>query len=248
MASMLEQLLAQLNAYQPYQGLSPEEIQRQANQRYQSEYDQKRLSARQAHETSDAALVRELAALQASYDQQRQQSRQQTENTYRQADRQSASRGMQRSSYNNATLANIDLAGAQAINALNASQRSEEGDIGQQRAQLSQQLAQQLAQYDASQTSDAQAYADELEAREYERRRNSQNDYQKLAMQLYEYQHELEQEAQAQANWLAQFNAKYGNTSASSARGGARKKKKPETGKKPTGGVSGVRPTKDMMY
>lgn len=245
MASILEQLLAQFNGYQPYQGLTEEEIARKASQRYQGVYDQKRLSARQAAEQSDAALAHELSALQATYDQQRAQSRQQTQQNYLQANRQSLSRGMQRSSFNNANLSNIHLAGAAALDALGQRQRGEEGRIGQQRAQLSQQLARQLAQYDASQQADTLAYADELENREYNRRIQSQTQWQNLAAQLYQFQHQLEQEAQAQANWQAQFDAQHGAKSRPSG-GGGKKKKDDGTLPARTGG-SGVRPEKNLM-
>ncbi len=212
MAATLENLISQLESYQPYKALSDEEIRDQASRRYQSLYDQKRLSAQQAYESDDAALARELSGLQKSYDAQRASSAAQTRSTYSQADRHALSRGMQRSSFNEATLANIDQAGDQAIRAIDQAQLDHETEIGEKRTGLSQQLSQTMKQLEADQRSDELAYADELTAREYERSVASQNTYRELALQLYEYQHELEQEAAEQARWQAEFNAKYGGS------------------------------------
>lgn len=226
MASTLEKLIAGLSIAKPYEGLTDEQIRRQADQRYQETYDQLRLSARQAYEAGDAALERELSALQGSYDAQRAKAAQETKTAYESANHQALSRGMQRSSYNNATLANIDLAGDAALLGISQEQAGKESDIAQQRTLLSRQLADQLKQYDESQQSDALAYADELAAREYDRKTASVQSFNQLAMQLYEYQHELEKEAEEHARWKAEFNAKYGQTSSrggsSSGRSGAK--------------------------
>ena len=117
-STTLEKLIAQINASPVYQRMTSEQIAAEANRRYQSEYDQKRQSARQAYETSDAALSRQIAALSAAYNKQRLQSEQQNRQTYAQADRQALGRGMQRSSYNNANLTNIAMAGDAALRAI----------------------------------------------------------------------------------------------------------------------------------
>lgn len=229
MASTLESLMAQLQGNEVYKPLTEEEIRRQASQRYQSVYDQKRLSAQQTYENDDAALARELSGLQKSYDAQRASSAAQTRSTYSQADRHALSRGMQRSSFNEATLANIDLAGDHALRAIDQEQTDREADIGQQRTQLSTQLSQTLKQLDADQQKDELAYMDELTAREYDRSVSSRNTYNQLAMQLYEYQHQLEQEAAEQARWQAEFNAKYGDGTTSRSGGGGSSKKRTST-------------------
>ena len=219
---MLETLISQMGNTQPYQALTEEEIRTQASQRYQSVYDQKRLSAKQAYENDDAALARELSGLQKSYAQQRASSAAQTRNTYSQADRHALSRGMQRSSYNEGTLANIALAGNSALRGIDEVQAEHEKEIGQRRTTLSTQLSQTLKQLDSDQQKDELAYADELAAREYDLAADSRNTYNQLMMQLYEYQHELEEEAAEQERWQAEFNAKYGGGS-SGGSGGKRK-------------------------
>jgi len=224
MTATLENLISQLGSYQPYKPLTDQEIRTQASQRYQSEYDQKRLSAQQAWENDDAALARELSGLQKSYDAQRASSAAQTRNTYSQADRHALSRGMQRSSFSEATLANIDLAGNQAMREIDEAQTAHEKEISEKRTERSMQLSQTLKQLDSDQRSDELAYADALAAREYDRGVNSQNTYRDFAMQIYEYQHELEQEAAEQARWRAEFNAKYGSGGGDGRSGSASRK------------------------
>ena len=219
MATTLEQLIGQLESYQPYQQLTEEEIRAQAAQRYQSVYDQKRLSAKQTYENEDAALARELSGLKQNYDAQRASSAAQNRSTYSQADRHALSRGMQRSSYHEATLAGIGLAGEQAQREIDQAQAEQERQIGEKRTALGRQFSETLSQLDDSQRSDELAYADELSAREYERSTDSRSAYRDLAMQLYEYQHQLEQEAAEQARWQAEFNAKYGGGSSGASAG-----------------------------
>ena len=210
MAKKLEELIAKLNTAKPYTPLTARQIENQAAVRYQSIYDQKRMSARHSYEEQDAALGRQLAGLQEGYDNQRAQSAAQTRQTYSQADRQALSRGMQRSSYTGATLANISLAGDRALEEIGRAQTAAQDGIAQQRTQLNRQFAEQLTQYDTDQRRDQLAYQDELEAREYDRMTASANRHSELAMKIYEYQHQLEQEAAEQKRWRAEFEAKYG--------------------------------------
>lgn len=214
MAETLETLISRLYASPVYQRMSAQEIEAEAQRRYQAAYDQKRLSAQRAYETSDAALARQIAGLAESYNQQRARSAADTRQAYAQADRQALSRGMQRSSYNNAALANIALSGQSEQRGIDAAHTAQENSLASQRTLLSRQLAEQLAQYDASQKADERAYADQLEAREYERWKESGQRYSEMAMQLYEYQRELEKAALEQARWQAEFNAKYASAPA----------------------------------
>ena len=250
MAATLEGLMNQLANYQPYQAMTQEEMNEAAENRYRALYDQKRLSAQHAYEQSDAALARELTSLQDTYSRERDRSAAETENIYRQAGRQALSRGMQRSSYHNANLVNIHLAGEAAQQKLGREQMQAEGDVNEQRTLLSRQLAAQIAEYDAQQRSDVLGYLDELEAREYDRTVQSHNTYTELAMKLYEYQHQLEVEAAEQARWQAEFNAKYGDGSSS----GSRKKKttsssaaSSSSSAAASGGSAGGKTTQKMM-
>lgn len=214
MASALEDLITKLNqSTNAYTPLTEEQMKQQAEDRFASVYGQKRLTAQQQYEANDLALSQQLAGLQGIYDKQREQSLKNYNQSYSQADRHALSRGMQRSSYNNATLANISLEGQKAQQAINDNQAQQEGNIGEQRRQLSQQLEAQLAEYDTAQQQDILAYVDELEAREYERALANDNAKKQLAMAIYEYQHQKEREDVEDAQWQAQFNAQYGGSS-----------------------------------
>ncbi len=247
MASTLENLIAQLQGGDSYTPLTQEEIQKQAAQRYQSVYDQKRLTAQQTYENEDAALARELSGLQKNYDQQRASASAQTKTAYSQADRHALSRGMQRSSYNESTLANIDLAGNAELREIDEAQTAHEMQIGEKRTLLGKQLSDTISQLNASQQSDEQAYADDLAAREYERSVASRQNASELAMKLYEYQHQLEVEAAEQARWQAEFDAKYGDGSSSSGGGGRKKTTAPAAQKTVPATVSGTRKNQKEM-
>jgi len=218
MTSTLESLISQLGSEQPYRALSEDQIRTQAKNRYQSVYDQKRLDAKQSYESSDTALARELSGLQKTYDSQRTSTAMQTRDSYSQTDRHALSRGMQRSSYNEANLTNVRLSGDAAQREIDREQAEHEAQIGEKRTQLSTQLAQTLKQLNADQQKDELAYADELTQREYQRAADSRKDYRQLAVQLYEYRHQLEQEEAEQARWQAEFNAKYGQSQSASTR------------------------------
>lgn len=214
----LDELIKKLeaNSTAAYTPLTQQQMQQQANNRYSGVYDQKRLSAQQQYDTADQALAQQLAGLEATYDKQREQSRQNYESAYRTADRQALGRGMQRSSYNNATLANINLKGKEAQQAINDTQAAQAKNIGEQRKLLSQQLGDTLAGLDAAQQSDMLAYLDELEAREYDRTTADVANRNNLAMQLYQYQFQKEQADQDQRNWEQTFQANYGGGGGSS--------------------------------
>lgn len=190
--------------------LTEDEMREKATRRYTSAYDEKRLSANQAYDTQALALDRQLGELNANYDKQREQTAADYTRAISQQDRNALQKGMQRSSYNQATLGNIAIAGNKALGDLGNNQLRQQNDIGSQRALLAQQLAQTLQQYDSSQQADILAYMDELEDKNYDRERSALEAQNSLASQIYQYQFQQEQAAQEQANWLAQFNKKSG--------------------------------------
>lgn len=213
MAKTLEELLAEYQKNGAYTPLTQEQMQQQAAVRYDSVYGQKKLSANQAYQRNEQALTSQLAGLQSTYDKQREDTAKGFRQTYSTADRQSLRRGMQRSSYNNMLLANIDLAGQEAQQDINDAQAEREDAINEQRTLAAQQLAQQLAQYDAAQKADELAYLDELTAREYDRGVAAQGTANDLAIAIYNAQKQQEQmdyqkqqDLLAQQNWQAQFD------------------------------------------
>lgn len=191
----------------------------QAELYYQAAYEAQRLAAQQTHDESQLLLDQQLAGLQATYDQQREQSRENYAQVYSQADRQALSRGMQRSSYTGSTLANINLAGNEAQQAINDTQAQQTGNLQEQKTLYGRQLQQTLESLTKQQQADILAKADELKKRQEE-----------LALQQQEIRLQEQQMAMEYHMWLQEFNAKYGDkggggssSSGSSSSGGSKK-------------------------
>lgn len=201
----LDKLLSDLQRG-TYTPKTEQELQGIADRRYQSYYDQQRLGATQAAESTGLALDQQLKQLGQQYGKQREQSAQNYQQAYSQSNRGMLQRGMQRSSYGAQTQANIALAGNKAQQEISSNEQMANQNIGEQQTLLAQQLAQQLRQYSASQAADTLAYIDELEAREYDRGTTSQDRSNSLAMQIYQFANQEKQQNQEQQNWLAQFN------------------------------------------
>ena len=181
----LQELQDKLQSIQ-YTPKTDEQIKAQAEGEYKSYYDQLRLAAQQQKDASDLALQQRREGLKATYDKQREQSARDYASAYSSADRLALSRGMQRSSYNSQTLANINTKSAEAQQSISDQQAAAEGDIDEQRTLLAQQLAQQLSQYTASQAADVLNRIRELEDQEYQRATEAQQYNNSLAQQIYQ--------------------------------------------------------------
>lgn len=195
----------------------------QAELYYKAAYEAQRLAAQQTHDESQLLLDQQLSGLQATYDQQREQSRENYAQAYSQADRQSLSRGMQRSSYNNATLANINLAGNEAQQAINDTQAQQTSNLQEQKTLYGRQLQQTLESLTKQQQADILAKADELKKRQEE-----------LALQQQQITLQQQQMQMEYYMWQQEFNAEYGDkggggssSSSSSSSGSTAPKPKP---------------------
>lgn len=215
----LEELLKSLQV-KDYTPLTPEQMKQQAENEYKSYYDQLRLASKQSTERQNLALENQKAGLQQTYDRQRKDSAEQYRQAYSQADRQSLSRGMQRSSYNNQTLANIDQKATEAQQDIQNAQATEENKISGQQTQLAAQLADQLLQYDASQAADILKRIDELEAREYDRQTTAENNRNTLGLQIESILQERANQQVQYEQWLAEFNENVRQFNASQAGSG----------------------------
>lgn len=170
MANILEEYIKQLQSTNTaYTPLTDEQIAQKAKDRYQAVYDQNRLSAQQQYDAQKLARDQQLAALLDQYALQREQSAENYQKAADSAVRGALNRGMQRSSYLNATVGNIGIKGAEAQQAINKNQEGSVRNAAEQQALAAQQLAAQLSQYDKSQLADQLAYQDELADREYNR-------------------------------------------------------------------------------
>ena len=126
LADLIKQYQSGNTTYTPK---TDDEIKAQAQNEYQSYYDQLRQAAQQSSDTSDLALQQQKDALQSSYDKQRESTEKSYAQSYSQTDRNMLSRGMQRSSYSAQTLANLANEGAQAQGNIDEAQQQAEGNI-----------------------------------------------------------------------------------------------------------------------
>lgn len=186
MAMTLDELTKNLK-YGSYTPLTEEQIQQQAKDKFQTELDQQKLAAQQAYDKTALALDDQRAKLDLSYAQQEKAMRENTARSYSAADRHALTRGMQRSTYNESKLANINQEGDQALADLSASLRADQQSIDSKKAQATEQLAQQFAQYDANNRNQVAAYADELREKNYAKTREQEQYYNELQAMLYEY-------------------------------------------------------------
>ena len=168
--SILANYIAQMQANsKPYTPLTEAEMEAQAKRKYQSVYDQNRLSAQQQYDTGKLANEQALRTQLDQYALQQEQSRENYARAQADAVRNALGRGMQRSSYIGATVGNIALKGNEAQQAILKNQEGTVRNYAENQALLANQLAAQMAQYDKNQLADQLAYQDELEAREYDR-------------------------------------------------------------------------------
>lgn len=179
------ELANKLSDRQAYERLTDEAIARQAKDRYDPLYNQSRLSAEQAAERTRLALAQQQAALQSSFDRQREEAASAYQDAYAQADRQALSRGMQRSSFTNATLGNIGAAGAREQSRIGEAQTLAERDIAQRQALDTEQLAQVLRQLETDYAANVGTYEAALRDQDYERARDAARYADELALEMY---------------------------------------------------------------
>lgn len=168
------------------------ELRAQAETMYKNQRDQAILSAQQSHDSSVAALNSQLAALDTAYARQAEQQKRATAASRANADRQSLSRGMQRSSYNNATLANIDLAGEKALAQIAQNQTNDVNSVNSQISQLQRQLQQNISSANSSFENSVLAKLAELQADQYSKQQTAQATNNDILMQLYQLQKNAE--------------------------------------------------------
>lgn len=200
----LEKLITMRTGWD-YTPKTAEQIKAQAEGEYQSYYDQLRLAAQQAQAQSDLRLAQQASSLQAAYDTQREESQRQYQRAYSQADRQLLSRGMQRSSYGNSTLSNINVESSRAQDKIYQAQIAAQSNIEEQRTQLQQQLARQMSQYTASQQADIMKRSRELEDIEYNRQVDAWKSQMSLEQMLYQAARQQERDAVADQQWADQM-------------------------------------------
>lgn len=188
MAMTLDELRQQLTM-DTYTPKTDEQMREEANQQYASAYGQKKLAAQQTFDQTDLALSNQLASLDQSYAKQREAAAKATRASQSSLDRYSLQRGMQRSSFNAASQANILAEGEKTLADINQSETAARQNLESQRTQLASQLAAQLGQYDVDYANDVQAYFNQLKQQDEASRVEADKYRNQLLMALYEYDH-----------------------------------------------------------
>lgn len=187
MAMTVDELRRQLTM-DTYTPKTDEQMREEANQQYASQYNQKKLSAQQTYDQTDLALTNQLASLGQSYEKQREAAGKATRASQSSLDRYSLQRGMQRSSFNAASQANILSEGEKTLADINQTETNARQSLESQRTQLASQLAAQLGQYDVDYASDVQAYFNQLKQQDETARTEADKYRNQLLMALYEYE------------------------------------------------------------
>lgn len=187
MAMTVDELRRQLTM-DTYTPKTDEQMREEANRQYASQYNQKKLSAQQTYDQTDLALTNQLASLGQSYEKQREAAGKATRASQSSLDRYSLQRGMQRSSFNAASQANILSEGEKNIAEINQTETNARQSLESQRTQLAGQLAAQLGQYDVDYASDVQAYFNQLKQQDETARTEADKYRNQLLMALYEYE------------------------------------------------------------
>ena len=186
MAMTLDELRQQLTM-DTYTPKTDEQMREEANQQYASVYGQKKLAAQQTFDQTDLALSNQLASLDQNYAKQREAAAKATRASQSSLDRYSLQRGMQRSSFNAASQANILAEGEKTLADINQSETAARQNLESQRTQLASQLAAQLGQYDVDYANDVQAYFNQLKQQDEASRVEADKYRNQLLMALYEY-------------------------------------------------------------
>ena len=180
--------LAALLQNSAFQAKSDAELRKEAENMFINQRDQAKLSAQQAYDKNALALENQLAGLDAAYAKQRGNQQLATTQAKASADRQALSRGMQRSSYNNATLANLDIAGNKALAQIDQSKTDDVNKVAGQKALLQQQLQESLTGADNAFQNSVTAKLQELRDQQYQRQQQYENINNQLEFELYKLQ------------------------------------------------------------
>lgn len=214
MAMTLDELRQQLTM-DTYTPKTDEQMREEANQQYASAYGQKKLAAQQTFDQTDLALSNQLASLDQSYAKQREAAAKATRASQSSLDRYSLQRGMQRSSFNTASQANILAEGEKTLADINQSETAARQNLESQRTQLASQLAAQLGQYDVDYANDVQAYFNQLRQQDEASRVEADKYRNQLLMALYEY----DQQGGSSGGGGSRGGGSYASASSSSALG-----------------------------
>lgn len=199
-----------------YTPRTDDELRQQAQALYQNQYDAARLTAQQNYDTTAAALQNQLDQLDTSYARQTEAQQEANRQSLSNQDRYSLGRGMQRSSYNNATIGNLQVAGDKALNQIQQNRTAQESSIASQQALAKQQLQQNLAAADTQYQNNVIARILEMQDQDWQRQQQMDAQRNQLQMQLYQ----LQQTDRKSSGYGGGGGGSYNSSSSSSSTGG----------------------------
>ena len=201
-ARSIEELAAALTKLS-YNPRTEQQRREQSENLYRNQLNQALLSAQQQYDTSDLALQQRLTGLETATQRQIEAQRQNTANAISAADRRALSRGMQRSTYNNSVLANLQSKGNEAEAQIRQNQTDQEDAVAAQRALLAQQLAQNQSSAQSQFQNNVIASMQQMEDQDYQRGLAADQFNSNTQLQLYQAQQQDAQRAQQQAQFEA---------------------------------------------
>ena len=201
-ARSIEELAAALTKLS-YTPRTEQQRREQSENLYRNQLSQALLSAQQQYDTSDLALQQRLTGLEASTQRQIEAQRQNTANAISSADRRALGRGMQRSTYNNSVLANLQRKGNEAEAQIQQNRTDQEDAVAAQRALLAQQLAQNQTAAQSQYENNVIASMQQMEDQDYQRGLAADQFNSNTQLQLYQAQQQDAQRAQQRAQFEA---------------------------------------------
>lgn len=171
-----------------YGDKTTDELRSEAENMYKNQLEQSKLSAQQSYDSTALELNNQFTELNKSYDKQYQQQQQATVQSKQNADMQALSRGMQRSTYNNATLANLDVAGNKALNQIEQNRTDSTNEVNSQLALLQKQLQENLSSAQSTFENNVITKLQELLDQQYTRQQQYESTSNDLAFKLYNLQ------------------------------------------------------------
>ena len=185
MAMTLNELTQKLNQ-ETYVPRTDDQLKSEAENKYASIYNQKKLTAQQSYDANDLAYQKQLQSLADTLALNSETLQKETANSIASANRYQVTRGMQRSSYGAANNARLEAAGNANLAQLLRQYSTDAGSIESNRTLLAQQLADTLAQYDIDYLNDINAYIDAQKQLDYDRQVAAQQYANNLNIQLFE--------------------------------------------------------------
>ena len=186
-----------------------EQLAAAASSYYEPLYNAQTEAAQQAHQQSDLALSQQADQLYQPYQQSLEGIAQSTAAGTSALNRQALSRGMQRSSYTNASIGHVQQEGIKQRGLAEAQYTQSVSHINAQRAQLSQQVAQTLARLNADRAHSIAGYTDTLRQQDFQTALAGYQLLQQLELQLNQLSYQRERDQIADSQWQQQFNAVY---------------------------------------